>query len=81
VPLGLYPIGMCGADFAALLRKQYDDFGRVIREANIKAEWADRRTGEYSVTSAHALQEGYRTRPPVRPLPQTPAREGSPRAA
>jgi tripartite-type tricarboxylate transporter receptor subunit TctC len=38
VPLGLYPIGMCGADFAALLRKQYDDFGRVIREANIKAE-------------------------------------------
>jgi tripartite-type tricarboxylate transporter receptor subunit TctC len=38
VPLGLYPVGMCGADFAALLRKQYDDFGRVIREANIKAE-------------------------------------------
>ena len=35
---GLYPVGMCGADFAALLRKQYDDFGRVIREANIKAE-------------------------------------------
>jgi hypothetical protein len=29
---------MCGADFATLLRKQYDDFGRVIREANIKAE-------------------------------------------
>jgi tripartite-type tricarboxylate transporter receptor subunit TctC len=38
VPLGLYSVGMCGADFAALLRKQYDDFGRVIREANIKAE-------------------------------------------
>jgi tripartite-type tricarboxylate transporter receptor subunit TctC len=36
--LGLYPAGMCGADFATLLRKQYDDFGRVIREANIKAE-------------------------------------------
>ncbi len=29
-------VGICGADFAALLRKQYDDFGRVIREANIK---------------------------------------------
>jgi hypothetical protein len=29
---------MCGADFDALLHKQYDDFGRVIREANIKAE-------------------------------------------
>jgi tripartite-type tricarboxylate transporter receptor subunit TctC len=38
VPLGLYSVGMCGADFAALLRKQYDDFGRVIREAKIKAE-------------------------------------------
>jgi tripartite-type tricarboxylate transporter receptor subunit TctC len=37
-PLGLFPVGMCGADFAALLRKQYGDFGRVIGEANIKAE-------------------------------------------
>jgi tripartite-type tricarboxylate transporter receptor subunit TctC len=38
VAQGLFPVGMCGADFAALLRKQYDDYGRVIREANIKAE-------------------------------------------
>jgi tripartite-type tricarboxylate transporter receptor subunit TctC len=35
---GLYPVGTCGVDFAALLRKQYDDYGRVIREANIEAE-------------------------------------------
>jgi tripartite-type tricarboxylate transporter receptor subunit TctC len=35
---GYYPVGMCGEDFAALLRKQYDEYGRVIREANIKAE-------------------------------------------
>jgi tripartite-type tricarboxylate transporter receptor subunit TctC len=35
---GLYPVGLCGTDFRALLRKQYDEFGRVIREANIKAE-------------------------------------------
>jgi tripartite-type tricarboxylate transporter receptor subunit TctC len=35
---GLYPVGICGADFGALMRKQYDEFGRVIREANIKAE-------------------------------------------
>jgi tripartite-type tricarboxylate transporter receptor subunit TctC len=35
---GLYPAVMCGADFAALIRKQYDENGRVIREANIKAE-------------------------------------------
>jgi tripartite-type tricarboxylate transporter receptor subunit TctC len=34
---GLYPVGMCGADFGAFLRK-YDEYGRVIREANIKAE-------------------------------------------
>ena len=33
-----YPVGVCGADFAAYLRKQYDDIGRIIREANIKAE-------------------------------------------
>jgi tripartite-type tricarboxylate transporter receptor subunit TctC len=35
---GLDPVGMCGADFGALLRKQYEEFGSVIREANIKAE-------------------------------------------
>ena len=34
----LYPVGACEADFATYLRKQYDAYGRVIREANIKAE-------------------------------------------
>jgi tripartite-type tricarboxylate transporter receptor subunit TctC len=38
VTIGLYPVGMCGEDFGALLRKQYDEFGRAIRESNIKAE-------------------------------------------
>lgn len=38
VAQGLYPVAMCGTDFAALVRNQYDDFGRVIREANLKAE-------------------------------------------
>jgi tripartite-type tricarboxylate transporter receptor subunit TctC len=38
IPLVLYSVGMCGAEFGVLLRKQYEDFGRVIREANIKAE-------------------------------------------
>jgi tripartite-type tricarboxylate transporter receptor subunit TctC len=33
---GQYPVGICGADFSALLRKQYDEYGRVIREANLK---------------------------------------------
>ena len=37
-PLGLYPVGTCGADFGALLRKQYDEFGRIVHEANIKVE-------------------------------------------
>ena len=35
---GLYPVGMCGADYSAHLRKQYENYGRVIREANIKGE-------------------------------------------
>lgn len=35
---GFAPVGMCGADFGALLRKQYDDYGRIIREAKIKTE-------------------------------------------
>jgi tripartite-type tricarboxylate transporter receptor subunit TctC len=38
VALELYAVGMCGADFTAYLRKRYDEYGRVIREANIDAE-------------------------------------------
>jgi tripartite-type tricarboxylate transporter receptor subunit TctC len=32
---GLYPSVTCGAEFGAFLRKQYDDYERIIREANI----------------------------------------------
>jgi tripartite-type tricarboxylate transporter receptor subunit TctC len=35
---GLFPVAMCGADFAAHIRKQYDEYGRAIRAANIKAQ-------------------------------------------
>jgi tripartite-type tricarboxylate transporter receptor subunit TctC len=35
---GLYPAGTCGADFAAYLKKQHDQYIRIIAEANIKAE-------------------------------------------
>jgi tripartite-type tricarboxylate transporter receptor subunit TctC len=35
---GLLPVGTCGEDFAVHLRRQYDEYGRVIREAGIKAE-------------------------------------------
>jgi tripartite-type tricarboxylate transporter receptor subunit TctC len=35
---GLYPALSCGADFGALIRKQYDEYGRVFRELNIKAD-------------------------------------------
>jgi tripartite-type tricarboxylate transporter receptor subunit TctC len=38
VAQGLFPVGMCGADFSTFIRKQYDDYGRVIRETNIKVE-------------------------------------------
>jgi len=30
---GLYPVGVCGTDFATFLRSQYDTYGRAIREA------------------------------------------------
>jgi tripartite-type tricarboxylate transporter receptor subunit TctC len=38
VAQGLFPALTCGADFGALIRKQYDEYGRIIRESNIKAE-------------------------------------------
>jgi tripartite-type tricarboxylate transporter receptor subunit TctC len=35
---GLYPDDTCGSAFAARLRADYQYYGRVIREENIKAE-------------------------------------------
>jgi tripartite-type tricarboxylate transporter receptor subunit TctC len=34
----LNPVGACGADFTAFLRRQYDDYSRVIRAANMKVD-------------------------------------------
>jgi tripartite-type tricarboxylate transporter receptor subunit TctC len=33
--LGFIPGGQCGGDFAAILRKDYDNYGRTIREAHL----------------------------------------------
>jgi len=33
---GMYPMVTCGSEFGAFLRKQYDDYERIIREANLK---------------------------------------------
>ncbi len=38
ISLALYPVGICGADFATHLRKEYESYGRLIREVNIKAQ-------------------------------------------
>jgi tripartite-type tricarboxylate transporter receptor subunit TctC len=38
LPQGLYPVGTCGADFGSYIRKQHEEYGRIIREANIKVE-------------------------------------------
>jgi len=32
---GLFPVGTCGAEFGVYLRRQGDEYSRVIREANI----------------------------------------------
>jgi len=38
VAQGLFSAVTCGADFGALIHKQYDEYGRVVHESNIKAE-------------------------------------------
>ena len=38
VPQGLFPVGVCGTDFGAFIRKEYDKYGRAIRESNIRAQ-------------------------------------------
>ena len=35
---GLYPSGLCGVQFAAHLRQQYESLGKIIREVNMKAQ-------------------------------------------
>ena len=35
---GLYPVGICGSEFASFIRSQYDLYGRVIRAANMKTQ-------------------------------------------
>jgi tripartite-type tricarboxylate transporter receptor subunit TctC len=35
---GLYPVGQCGAAFAAHLKAQHEQYAQVIRDANIKGE-------------------------------------------
>jgi hypothetical protein len=38
VALGFYPVGVCGEDFVGYMRKQYEEYGRIIHEANIKSD-------------------------------------------
>lgn len=38
VAQGFSPSATCRTDFAALVRKEYDRYGRIIRETNMKAE-------------------------------------------
>jgi tripartite-type tricarboxylate transporter receptor subunit TctC len=35
---GLFPVGVCTTGFGSYLRRKYDEYGRAVREANIKAE-------------------------------------------
>jgi tripartite-type tricarboxylate transporter receptor subunit TctC len=38
VAQGLFPFAICGTDFAASLRRKYEEYSRAVRESNIKAE-------------------------------------------
>jgi len=38
VAQGITPVGICGAEFGAYVRQQFEEFGRIIRGASIKAE-------------------------------------------
>ena len=36
--LGFFAGGKCGANFGAILRSQYEDYGQIIREISFKRE-------------------------------------------
>jgi tripartite-type tricarboxylate transporter receptor subunit TctC len=35
---GLFPVGTCTADFAAFLGQRQEEYGRIIRESNMKTQ-------------------------------------------
>jgi tripartite-type tricarboxylate transporter receptor subunit TctC len=35
---GLVPVGVCGVKFASVIRRQFEDYGRAIRDANVAVE-------------------------------------------
>ena len=35
---GLYPVGLCGAEFAEFARKRYDEYGEALRATGLKAQ-------------------------------------------
>src|SRR5262249_31049381 len=35
---GLYPVLTCGSDFAALIRRRYEEYGEAIKQAGLKNE-------------------------------------------
>lgn len=35
---GLFPVGACGAEFATYMRRQIEEYGRVLRDSDIKAD-------------------------------------------
>jgi tripartite-type tricarboxylate transporter receptor subunit TctC len=36
--LGFYPGGACGADFATIIRQEYDRYGRIVRDAHLNTD-------------------------------------------
>jgi tripartite-type tricarboxylate transporter receptor subunit TctC len=38
VAQGLFPVGVCATGFGRYLRRKYDEYGRAVRDANIRAE-------------------------------------------
>jgi len=38
IALGLYPVGICGDAYGAHMRQQFDEYARVIHDANIKGD-------------------------------------------
>src|SRR5262249_28469825 len=65
---GLRPVGTCGAEFRDQVRRQYDAFGRVIREGGTKVE--EPRAG----TRSSCLRRSAAPAPRTRPAPQAPRR-------
>jgi hypothetical protein len=58
VVIGMYPAGSCDTDFGTHIRKQYEEYGQVIHDANMRAELTMESLGSIASVQTSRIMSG-----------------------